>query len=312
MTVNSYFTRENTNDQDLYESLIIESIQIHGYDVLYLPRTVISKNKILGEPDQSKFSSAYPIEMYIESYDAFAGEGSLFQKFGLESRDQLKLIVSRLRWKQSVGQNLSHFQNRPFEGDLIYFPMFLTLYEIKFVEHEEPFYQLDNLPIYKLQTEMFEYSGERFETGIWAIDKTEYLYGSGGIQMLVQSNLPLNINIEQDVNKGIEFSQISGQDTATGKLYVISRESESPLVYKLSLGQITGIFNVSSTDFLISTKYPGIQFEILRVFNITDSDIAHYDDDIIFPHDLQASNVSLEKESDQIRSFEENNPFGDF
>lgn len=328
MATNPYFQQGVQNEQNLYESLIIESISIYGQDVFFLPRKNISTNDLLGEPDKSEFNSHTVIEMYIESFDGFGGEGNLFSKFGLEIRDQMNLIVSRKRFKEEVPE--SEERPRPFEGDLIYFPLSRTLFEIKFVEHEEPFYQLNNLPIYKLQLEPFEYSGESLDTGIQEIDQIEYTYGSGGIQMDVElvnidddgSSPLLTLDLENVLGK--YYSQDSGQDgVARAKLYSITEETsdDSPITqqYTISLGQVSGIFNVSDTDFLIAADSDGDsphsaphQFRIKKIYDVNDQNIDEYADDDIFPGDKQADNLTIEKEADEIISFDETNPFGNF
>lgn len=179
MATNRYISQGIRSEQDLYEDLTIESLKIYGQDVYYLPRTIINEDKILGEDVPSRFSSAYKIEMYIENVDGFDGEGDLFTKFGVEIRDNATFVLSRKRW----GQTISSVDNvldgvRPREGDVIWLPLSNKMFEIMHVEHEAPFYQLKNLVVFKLQCELFEYSGEDLDTGITSIDnvETEYAY----------------------------------------------------------------------------------------------------------------------------------------
>jgi hypothetical protein len=176
MTLNSYFNFSTPSEQNLLEDLIIESIQIYGQEFIYIPRTLVAKDEILGEDRLSEFKNAYPIEMYFENVDAFDGQGSFLQKFGHFLEQSATLVVAQKRWEQLIGaKGTTILPNRPAEGDLIYFPMTSGLFEIKFVKHEDPFYQLGKLYVYKLQVELFQYASENIETGIEEIDAFESL-----------------------------------------------------------------------------------------------------------------------------------------
>lgn len=177
MATNHYFSQKVKSEQNLYEDIIIESLKIYGQDVYYLPRDLVAEDKILGEDIQSRFNSAYKVEMYIENTEGFDGEGDLFTKFGVEIRDQATFIVARKRWNQTVSRYDNEIQSiRPIEGDVIYLPLSNSMFQIMAVEHEQPFYQLSNLPTYKLRCELFEYSGEDLDTGVEAIDDIEQRY----------------------------------------------------------------------------------------------------------------------------------------
>ena len=158
------------------EDLIIESLRIYGQEVMYIPRTLVSKDEILGEDRLSQFKSAFPIEMYFENVDSFGGQGAFIQKFGLMMEQSATLVVTRRRWEQFVGRyGATTVPTRPNEGDLIYFPLSKGLFEIKFVQHQDPFYQLGKLYVYKLQVELFQYASEAIDTGIAAVDAFETL-----------------------------------------------------------------------------------------------------------------------------------------
>ena len=159
MPTNVYFDHGNTNEQRLYEDLIIEQLQIYGQDVYYLPRTIVNEDQILGEDTASKFTSAYAIEMYVENQDGFEGEQEIIRKFGVELRDDVSLVVSKTRWEKVLeAENNLIESSRPNEGDLIWFPVVNAFFEIQFVEHEQPFYQVQNVPVYKLKCTKWEYS----------------------------------------------------------------------------------------------------------------------------------------------------------
>lgn len=177
MPTNVYFTQGTAREQFLVEDLIIESLKIYGKEFYYIPRTLVAKDDILGEDVLSRFKNAYGIEMYIEDVDGFGGQGVFLQKFGIQVEKSATFVVARKRWEQLVGKwNTSLLPTRPAEGDLIFFPMTQTLFEIKFVENQDPFYQLGNLYVYKLRAEIFRYSQERIETGIDEIDNIEDFY----------------------------------------------------------------------------------------------------------------------------------------
>ena len=144
---------------DLYEDIIIESMKIYGQDVYYLPRTIVNEDNILGDDVASSFDASYKIEMYIEI------------------RDEATFIVARRRWKNTVRRAANAIQgDRPTEGDLIYLPLSKSLFQINHVEHEQPFYAIENLPTFKLRCQLFEYVGEDLDTGIDTIDNIEKDY----------------------------------------------------------------------------------------------------------------------------------------
>jgi hypothetical protein len=173
MATNPYFKQGVRSEQNVYEDIIIEALKMYGQDVYYLPREIVNKDKIFGDDVPSRFGSSYKVEMYIENTEAFDGEGDLFTKFGIELRDQANFIVSRKRWKQLVGTRLSENNFRPREGDLIYLTLSNSMFEIRRVETETPFYQLSQLPTFRMQCELFEYNDEDFDTGIDAIQEIE-------------------------------------------------------------------------------------------------------------------------------------------
>jgi len=174
MARNIYFSDKVRSEQNLYENIIIESLKMFGQDVYYLPRTIVNENRVFGEDVPSKFSNSYKIEMYIENTEGFEGEGDLFSKFGVEIRDEATFIVARKRWNTTVGRIDNQIEGeRPREGDLIFLPLSNSLFEVMHVEHEQPFYQLSNLPTFKMRCQLFEYSGEDLDTDVASIDGIE-------------------------------------------------------------------------------------------------------------------------------------------
>ena len=178
MAVNHYFQDGNgigdSAEKTLYEDLIIEGLKIYGHDCYYLPRTLVNQDLILGEDTLSKFDQSYLLEMYIETTEGFQGEQELISKFGLEIRDDTTFVIAKRRWQNQVDNVATLIKTgRPNEGDLIYVPLFNSFFEIQFVEDQEPFFQLGNLPVYKLRATKFEYSAETLNPGIAAIDQAE-------------------------------------------------------------------------------------------------------------------------------------------
>ena len=174
MTTNVHFSKGTISEQYLYEDLVIEAIGIFGHDVFYLPRTLVNEDELLGEDPLSKFSDAYGIEMWMETQEGYEGEKDMVTRFGLDIQNETSFVVSRRRWDDVVSRNDNLIVNtRPDEGDLIYFPAVKRLWIISFVDHDDPFYQVNNLPVYKLYCRSWEYSSERLDTGIEAIDAIE-------------------------------------------------------------------------------------------------------------------------------------------
>ena len=174
MTTSAYFSKGTAGEQALYENLIIEQLKVFGHDVYYLPRKLVKEDKLWGEDVLSSFNDAYQIEMFMEEVEGYGGDKELISKFGLEIRDEATFVVARARWNTVVSSDANLIESsRPNEGDLIYFPSIKKLFQIDFVDHDDPFYQVDNLPVYKLNCSTFEYTSEALDTGIAAIDTIE-------------------------------------------------------------------------------------------------------------------------------------------
>ena len=198
-------------ERSLYQNLIKEAIQIYGHYVYYVNRETVALDNVLGEDALSKYTNAEPIEMYVEDSEGFGGDKEIINQFGLENRNEITFVVSKERFQEMDSQiNLEEGEgsialedgsvdqtgnsstvstitgnfyilqdtattdaDRPQEGDLVYHPIFEKMFEINFVDHDEPFYQLDNNPVYKLRCKQFEYSSEIIDTGIATIDAIE-------------------------------------------------------------------------------------------------------------------------------------------
>lgn len=316
MPTNIYFSQNVQSEKDLYEDLITESIKFYGQDVYYLPRQIVSRDNILDQVTNSSFSAAYLIEMYLETVDGFEGEGELFQKFGIEVRDQIKFVVSKRRWSRFVGMWQDASYVRPKEGDLIYFQMTKGLFEIKHVDHKSPFYQLSNVPVYKLTCELFEFSDEKFDTGEPEIDNIEFM-NSQSLTMNVEL-----LNNVQSFRVGELFSQIiSNELTVIGEIFARTTIDKDLGIYQLEIGNIKNNspqkeyheFIVTDEDAspigpLATTSTTNASFIIKEIVWIDNtSDVI----DPTFNEDSQAQNQQFEKKADDIIDFSENNPFGD-
>lgn len=210
MARNFYFENfSNSQEQQLIENLIIESIKIHGIEVYYMPRKLEAKDDLLNEDDLSTFNDAYLVEMYIRNIDSFEGEGDFLSKFGLQIRDSMTLTIAIRTFNAEVGYY--NEEVRPNEGDVIYFPLNNKMFEIMHVEHEAIFYQMGSLQTYDLRVELFEFSGERFQTGIEEIDTRwqDYNITSNNAFANVDSvdAFADNQTIEQEADVILDFSE---------------------------------------------------------------------------------------------------------
>lgn len=289
MATNVYFNQKVKSEQTLYEDIVIESLKMYGQDMYYLPRDIINKDPVLADDVPSRFNSTYKIEMYIDDVEGYGGDGDLFSKFGVEIRDQVTLTVARRRWLQTVARHDNEITgNRPREGDLIYVPLSGSMFEIMHVEHEQPFYQLSNLPTFKLRCEKFEYNDERLDTGVDIIDDIE----SKGFLL----KLTLQDSADTDFVIGNTLTQTIGALQVTGEIaYYNDSDNEIRVAH-------------------ISSNQPGLhQFTTGRVVsngvlnNVLTRTVTAVGEQLNSPG---AQNEEFIAETDFI-DFEENNPFGD-
>ena len=274
MATSVYFDKGTNTEQTLYEDLIIEQLKVFGHDVYYLPRTLVKEDTLFGEDVLSKFDDSYGIEMYMMEVEGFGGEKELVGKFGLEIRDEATFIVSRRRWEDiiSADSNLI-ISSRPNEGDLIYFPRVKKLFQIDFVDHDDPFYQVDNLPTYRMSCTLFEYSSEVLDTGITAIDTIEDTTSLDALfyQFTLEQTGTFTEywNLEDDTG----FIDL---ETATDSGLLIS-ETETH----------GGSLITEYGDYVISEEY------------------------VIDTIDANAENIFIQTQADSVLNFTEKNPFGE-
>lgn len=175
MALNPFFLNGSQSEQGLVQSLINEQLKMYGIECYYMPRSYVTTNSVIEEVIQSEFNNAYPIEAYMDNYEGYLGQGTILSKFGIEEKDDITLIISRERYESYIAPLMKNLPNielsdRPKEGDLIYFPLGERLFEIKYVEHEKPFYQLKKNYVYTLTCELFRYEDEVIDTNIDKID----------------------------------------------------------------------------------------------------------------------------------------------
>lgn len=171
MANNPYF-KDYSGEQNLVEDLTIEIIKTMGREMVYIPRDRSKTDDLFGEGIDTTYTRGVPLEMYIESIAGFEGQGDVISKFGIEVKDNVSLVVSRKRFEKEIKNRYPEL-TRPREGDLIFFPLSKSVFEINFVEHENPFYQLGKLFSYKLTCELFTYNREKMNTGNTDIDAVE-------------------------------------------------------------------------------------------------------------------------------------------
>tara|TARA_Y100000310_G_scaffold319115_1_gene373993 strand:+ start:379 stop:1326 length:948 start_codon:yes stop_codon:yes gene_type:complete len=312
MARNPYF-KEYTGEQNILEDLTIESIKTMGKDMVYIPRTLVNVDDLFGEDVLSKFDDGYQLEMYIQSVDGFEGEGDILAKFGLEIRDRVELVVSRKRFEQVVGDYESI--KRPREGDLIFFPLSKTLFEINFVEHENPFYQLGRLYTYKLSCEVFSYSQEEVDTGYSDIDVVE----TERKKFAVEFDLGTRVSDVTYSNyfEGETVFQVSGVTGATAELAnatatAVATDWESTgatgsSTTKLTLTNIVGTISTSAGQ-TIKGAVSSAEYEINSSTTTT----------VIIPQEPQDDapagdneNIELTRDQDDIFDFTETDPFSE-
>ena len=169
----------SAQEQTFMENLVVESIELYGQNIYYLPRTYVNRDTILNEVETSEFNQALSVRAYVNNVEGWEGQGDLLSKFGVRIEDKTTFIFSRKKFEEKVDDNATlNVEGRPNEGDLIWFPAAKHLFEIKFVEHERPFYQLGKGYVWECQCELFEYSDEDIDTGVAEIDAVETAFAN--------------------------------------------------------------------------------------------------------------------------------------
>ena len=285
MPTNVYFNHAVKTEQHLYEDLVVESLRFYGHDVLYLPRQIIEEDGILNDDVQSRFGDAYSVEMYLENTEGFEGEGDLVSKFGVQIQEEATFVMSLRTWERfiSLDSNLAT-SLRPNEGDLIYFPLTGSLFEINFVEDQDPFFQLGKMFVFKMRCSLFSYGGEDFDTGS-AAD-------------LVEADSAYTIELTMNTGAG---NYVAGENLTTvidsttvtvGEVVLWQPQSR-----KLTIKDNTRTLQVGDT-------LTGATSSCARV-------IGAITDVMSFGQDHSAQNIEFETQDSNYLDFSEVNPFGE-
>ena len=285
MPTNVYFNHAVQTEQHLYEDLVVESLRFYGHDVLYLPRTIVEEDSILNDDVQSTFGDAYSVEMYLENVEGFEGEGDLVSKFGVQIQEEATFILSLRTWERfiSLDSNLAT-SLRPNEGDLIYFPLTGSMFEINFVEDQDPFFQMSKMFVFKMRCSLFSYGGEDFDIGT-AAD-------------LVEADSAYTIELTMNTGSG---NYIHGENLTTvidsATVTVGEVVLWQPQSRKLTIKDNTRTLQVN--DILTGATSGNIR----TIGAITDV--------LTFGQDHSAQNIEFEQQDSSYLDFSEVNPFGE-
>jgi hypothetical protein len=308
-------------EQSLYANLIAEAIQIHGHDVYYLDRTLVAEDTVLGEDSLSKFNTQAPIEMYMENSDGgYAGEQEVITQFGLENLSEATFVVSKVRFQEKTKQiqiedgtdstssgsillesgsiatsklegETFYILNetdatdadRPLEGDAIYHPLLKKLFEINFVDHDDPFHQLDTNPVYKMRCRLFDYGSEELDTGITDIDAIE--------DSLSVASSDYQFTLEQATGTTINQEIRIDHATSEGSGLLLDETDSDNIIGEdeTDLGGESILLETGGDEYLVQEDY-------IVGDGVTDK---------------TAQNELFETLDDTILDFSESNPFGD-
>jgi hypothetical protein len=261
MPTNHYFSKGTINEQYLYEDLVIEALQIYGHDLYYLPRKLVNKDQLFGEDPLSSFNDSYMVEMYMDTVEGYEGEKEIITRFGLEIRDETTFMVSRRRWLDLVSLDANLITSiRPNEGDWIYMPDVQRLFEISFVDKDDPFYQVNNLPVYKLYCRTVEYSSERLDTGIDSIDQIETTYTGDELlwQFIAEQTTSTIYNEKFALERGTDLYSDGFIDleTATDTGYLISEDESGFDAVLMEDSTAKYSFYIINEDYNLTTSDP--------------------------------------------------------
>lgn len=289
----NFYIRDNVkSEQNLYEDLVIETLKIYGQDVFYLPRDTVFEDRVFGDEIPATYNSSYRIEMYIENIEGFDGEGDLFTRFGVEIRDEATFIVSRRRWNQTAGQDNDINSERPREGDLIYLPLSKSMFQITHVEHEQPFYQLSNLPVFKCRAQLFDYNSEDFDTGIEDIQDIEKDHGYTYLLKIQGAN----INNRKPIVEGTIVTQNQSGVLVTAE---VAKYSDSDgTIHAVNLASSDATFKLFQAD---STVTVDSALNIHTLQTVTELNKLSENE----------QNTDFGTFGDDFLDFSESNPFGD-
>ena len=275
MALNPYFQQGSQGEQRLVQDLINEHLRIYGIEVTYIPRKFVNQATIIEEVTASKFDDNFAVEMYVNSYDGYSGAGDVLTKFGMSLRDEVELTVSKERFEEfispfMVSSSDIELGSRPREGDLVFFPLGQRLFEIKFVEHEDPFYQLGKNYVYKLKCELFEYEDEVIDTSLDIIDTQVQDEGYiatlqlVGVGRTATATPVLGTGYIRDIFLNNDGSGFTGTPTVS----ISTSPNGNALANATAVAITTTIANVTSVDRILMTN-AGFGYNTAPIITIT-------------------------------------------
>ena len=274
----------SAQEQTFIENLIVESIEIYGQDIYYMPRTYVNRDTILGEVENSRFTQALQVRAYVNNVEGWEGQGELLSKFGVRIEDKTTFVFSREKFTSAVDDNaVLNVEGRPNEGDLIWFPATKHLFEIQFVEAERPFYQLGKGFVWECQCELFQYADEALDTGVAEIY---------GIEAAIAN--AITVNFAAGGTGTFTVGEVVAGGTSNVTAEVKAWDSTNR---QLQLFNRTGIFSIPET---ITGQTSGAAWTTAS-YNTLNNTSSDFD-----------QNFTLETQADGILDFTEGNPFGEF
>ena len=274
----------SAQEQTFIENLIVESIEIYGQDIYYMPRTYVNRDTILGEVENSRFTQALQVRAYVNNVEGWEGQGELLSKFGVRIEDKTTFVFSREKFTSAVDDNaVLNVEGRPNEGDLIWFPATKHLFEIQFVEAERPFYQLGKGFVWECQCELFQYADEALDTGVAEIDGIEAAFANA-----------ITVNFAAGGTGTFTVGEVvaGGTSNVTAEVKAWNATDRQLQVYNRS-----GIFTIPETvtGQTSGAAWTSASYNTLNNVNTADS---------------IDQNFGFETADDDIIDFTEGNPFG--
>ena len=265
----------SAQEKKFIENLIVETIEIYGQDIYYVPRTLVNRDTVFGEDSDSKFESAKAIRAYVNNVEGWEGQGELLSKFGIRIEDKTTFIFSREKFKEHVDDStVLNVEGRPNEGDLIWFPVTKHLFSIKFVEAEKPFYQLGKGYVWECQCELFEYSDEEINTGITDLDAIETAFANAITVGLVAGGSG-TFTAGETVTGGTSnvTAEVKSFDASTRTLIVINRSGTFQVPETITGGTSSASWTTATYNTINNTNS---EYDQNNDFETLDNDIIDF------------------------------------
>ena len=265
----------SAQEQKTIENLIVETIEIYGQDIYYVPRTIVNKDTVFGEDSDSQFDTAKPIRAYVNNAEGWEGQGELLSKFGVRIEDKTTFIFSRDKFKEHVDDStVLNVEGRPNEGDIIWFPTTKHLFQIMFVEAEKPFYQLGKGYVWECQCELFEYSDEEIDTGITDLDAIETSFANAITVGLVAGGSG-TFAAGETVTGGTSnvTAEVKSFDASTRTLIVINRSGTFSVPETITGGTSSASWTTATYNTIQNTNS---EYDQNNDFETADNDIIDF------------------------------------